>query len=397
MGQKTLSSGQAVALVGAMQFVYILDFMMVMPLGPDLAKALGVAPDRLPWMSAAYTAAAVLSGLLSIRLLDRFDRKPAVLLTFGLLAVATVAGAWAVDQWTLFIARALTGLFGGPALALGMAIVIDSTPPQERGQAISRTMLGFSVAAIGGVPLALELARLGGWTLPFYAVAAMAALVWLALALILPSMREHMGRDAAVSPRTLLARPAVQAACLVQGLTQFSAFLVIPNFSAYFLLNLGYPREHLGMLYFVGGITAMVTMLGLGRLVDRAGPFPGLLLTTISVAVGMTPLFGLHVLPLMLAFMMFMAGNAGRGVTLAAVTSQVPQPYERAGFMSLQGLVQNLAIALASVVSSQLLTTLSDGKLGNMPTVAFLTVLCSLGVLGALSLLTRRIGQTVAA
>ena len=70
--------------------------------------------------------------------------------------------------------------------------------------------------------------------------------------------RQHLDqpRKQQVSARSLLAQPAVRAACLVQALSQFSAFLVIPQFSAYLLLNLGFPRERLGLLYFAGGVTA---------------------------------------------------------------------------------------------------------------------------------------------
>ena len=38
---------RVIALVAALQFVYILDFIMVLPLGPDLARALGFPADRL--------------------------------------------------------------------------------------------------------------------------------------------------------------------------------------------------------------------------------------------------------------------------------------------------------------------------------------------------------------
>ena len=46
----------------------------------------------------------------------------------------------------------------------------------------------------------------------------------------------------------------------MKALSRFSAFLMIPQFSAYLLLNLGFPRERLGMLYFAGGVTALVTL-----------------------------------------------------------------------------------------------------------------------------------------
>lgn len=386
---KPPSPRQSIAIVAAIQLVYILDFIMLLPLGPDLARALDFSVDRLGWLSAAYTSAAVLSGLLAIPFLDRFDRRPVLLLAFGAVGLCTLATTFSNDLWTLMLARASTGLCGGPAIALGMAIIVDSTPPEQRGQAIGKVMIGFSIAVIAGVPLALELARWGGWRLPFFAVAAMAALVWMVAAWRLPKPRRHLGqpRGSSISVFSLLAQPTVRAACLVQALSQFSAFLVIPQFSAYLLLNLGFPRERLSMLYFAGGIAALLAVQLLGRLVDRtgpAGPFPAAAIASIGFCVGLAPFFDLGAIPLALSFVLFMAGNAGRNVTLAALTSRVPAPHERAGFMSLQNVVQDTAITLAALTSSLILGETADGQLTGMSMIALLAAAIAMAVLCAL-------------
>jgi hypothetical protein len=49
-------------IVGAVQFVNILDFMMVMPLGPDFAKALDIPSAHLGQIAASYGIAAAVSG-----------------------------------------------------------------------------------------------------------------------------------------------------------------------------------------------------------------------------------------------------------------------------------------------------------------------------------------------
>lgn len=376
---------RTITLIAALQFVYLIDFMMLLPLGPDLAQALAFPVERLGWLTAAYTLASVLSGLLAVRLLDRFDRKSVLLCAFGAVGLATLAATCASGLGTLLLARGLTGFFGGPAIAVGMAIVIDITPPEQRGRAIAKVMLGFSLAAIAGVPLALELARSGGWRAPFYAVAALVALVWLALTRWLPSLRGHLRQPAVVAPRSLLAQPAVRVACLVQAASQFSAFLVIPHCSAYYLLNLGFPRARLGLLYGAGGLVALLAVQLLGRLADRAGPLSAVALASISLCAGLAPFFGPSGWPLMLFFVLFMAGNAGRNVSLAAALSQVPAIHERAGFMALQSMVQDLAIACAALVASLVLGETADGRLTGMANIALLAAAAALAVLWALS------------
>lgn len=368
--------GRAIALIAAVQFVYILDFMMVLPLGPDLTKALGFAANRLGWLSVAYTLASVLSGLVCVRLLDRWQRKPALLAALAMFGLATLATVLCRDLPSLLLARAMTGLFGGPMVALGMAVVTDITPPEQRGKAIGQVMVGFSLAAIAGVPLALELASRGGWTMPFLAVAVCCALLWSVAARWLPSMGDHLGQQAAgtVSLSALLKQPKVLGACALQAASQFSAFLVIPSFSAYYVLNLGVARDHLGALYLAGGVAALLTLQVLGRVSDRFGPLPAIAVASLGLVAGLVPFLSGGASPVWLPFVLFMAGNAGRNVALAAATSQVPGPGERAGFMALQSMVQDLAIAVAALVSSLILSESAHGQLTGMAPVACLAL-----------------------
>lgn len=368
------SPARILLLVAAVKFVYILDFMMLMPLGPDLVRALDFPPQQLGWLSAAYTGASMLAGLVALRWLDRFDRRPAFLLFWGLLVLATLATAFAEDLVQLLCLRALTGLVGSPAVALAMAIVIDSFPPAQRGRAIGRVMIGFSLAAVAGIPLALELARLGDWQTPFLLVAVGAALVWLAAAILLPSLRAHRSDGPAVSPFSLLRQAAVRKACLLQAGSQFSAFLVVPHFSAFLLLNLEFPRAYLGLLYLAGGVAALLMMQWLGRVTDAAGPARAVLIASTCTVLGLLPWLGMAGLPLLVPFVLFMAGNAGRNVSIAALTSQVPAPHERAGYIALEGMVQDLAITLAALVASLILANGQQGELLHATPLASLAI-----------------------
>ncbi len=377
------AGSRAVLAVAALQFVYIADFMMAMPLGPDIARAMGWAADRLGWLTAAHTLASALAGLAAVRLLDRFERKTVLLWAFGVLVLAMLATSMAGGLGSLLAARALAGFAGAPALAVGMAMVIDLTPPPQRGAAIARVMIGFSLAAIGGVPLALELGRIGGWQLPFQVLAGVGALAWLLAAWLLPSLRTHLAMRPATA-RSLLAQPGVRAALLLQAVSQCSAFLLIPHFSAYYLLNLGFPRDRLGLLYAVGGVAALVTVQLLGRMADRAGALPGAIMATLAVGVGTLPFIdAASVAPgaaLVLSFVLFMAGNAGRNISVATAISQIPAPHERAGFMALQNLVQDVAIGLAALATGVVLGQGADGSLTGMTQVALGAAMLALAV-----------------
>ena len=57
-----VSEREVVFLVGLAQFVNILDFMIVLPLGPDYARELGIATANLGIVGGSYTAAAAVAA-----------------------------------------------------------------------------------------------------------------------------------------------------------------------------------------------------------------------------------------------------------------------------------------------------------------------------------------------
>src|SRR5690349_19337256 len=74
-----LSESRLLLLLGAVQFINVVDFVMVLPLGPDFARALGIPAHQLGLVAGSYTAAAAIVGLLAASFLDRFDRRRALL------------------------------------------------------------------------------------------------------------------------------------------------------------------------------------------------------------------------------------------------------------------------------------------------------------------------------
>ncbi len=132
---------RVVFLIAAVQFINILDFMMVMPLGPDFATALDIPVSHLGFVGGSYTAAAAASGVLGAFVLDRFDRRKALAVALAGLVVGTVAGGFATGLGTMLAARVLAGAFGGPAAALSLAIISDVVPLERRGRAMGVVMV----------------------------------------------------------------------------------------------------------------------------------------------------------------------------------------------------------------------------------------------------------------
>jgi predicted MFS family arabinose efflux permease len=82
------------ALLAAVQFTNVLDFVIMMPLGPQLMPALGIVPRQFGLVISAYTFSAGATGLAAAFFLDRFDRKTALLALYFGFGLGTIACAW---------------------------------------------------------------------------------------------------------------------------------------------------------------------------------------------------------------------------------------------------------------------------------------------------------------
>jgi predicted MFS family arabinose efflux permease len=370
-------------LIGAVQFINILDFMMVMPLGPDFAEGLGIPASQLGLIGGSYTAAASVAGLVGSIFLDRFDRRSALAVAMAGLALGTAAGGFATGLVSLMVARILAGMFGGPATSISLSIIADVIPPERRGKAMGAVMGAFSIASILGVPAGLQLAQWGSWRTPFFSVAVTGVIVAGTSIFLLPSLRGHLKARAKAGEEPgfldLLKRRAVLLSYLMTALVMIAGFILIPNISAYIQNNLGYPRADLGLLYAAGGAVSFLTLRLVGVLVDRFGAFPmGSVGTVVTIAVTYLG-FYMHVppLPVMAIFVGFMMASSFRNVSFNTLTSKVPLPHERARFMSFQSAIQHAAGAVGAVLSTQMLHERPDHALEGMPRVAFVSMAVS--------------------
>lgn len=361
-----------VFLVGAIQFVNVLDFMMVMPLGPDFAAALDIDTSHIGLIGGAYTASAAVTGLVGSLFLDRYDRRTALACAMLGLVVATAAGGLATGMGTLLAARIMAGAFGGPATSLSLAIVADTVPPARRGKALGSVMAAFSVASILGVPAGLELSRRFGFRAPFFSVALLGLVVAALSIRVMPKLTQHLG---AIRPARLFPtfdRLMLNSLCNT-ALTMLGVFAVVPNISAFVQHNLGYPREQLGLLYLVGGIASFVTMRLVGVLVDRWGALPLVILGSIFHVIALKSAFidQTTYLPILVIFTLYMLSGSVRMVPMQTLATRVPIPNQRARFMSVQSSVQHMASALGAFLGSVLLTADPSGKLIGMDHIAW--------------------------
>ncbi len=377
--RKPLGEGSVLFLLAAVHFANLVDFMMVMPMGPDFARALGIPMSDLGLIGGAYTASAFVVGLLGARFLDRWPRRQALVVAATGLGLATVAGAFAWSAGSLIAARMAAGAFGGLAGTLCFSIVVDLVPNERRGKAMAVVSSGFSLSSIAGVPLGLELARRGGWRAPFIVVGGAILVLAAACRYALPPLRAHLETTEPEAPLAL--DEGLYLSFAAFALAILGNFLLIPNLSAFLQFNVGFAREHLGLMYLAGGLTSLASMRLAGIWTDRSGAFAPVAVASVVVAASL--LAGIRQPPLLapvLFFGVFMGANAMRWVSIYSLASRMPPPGARGRFLSAQAALGHAFSGLGAYGSTRLLTADASGRLYGMERLALAAAVMGLCV-----------------
>jgi predicted MFS family arabinose efflux permease len=389
LGQRRLRPGTEwllLLVLAAIQFTHIIDFMIMMPLGPRYLRDLDIKPDQFALLVSAYAFSAGISGLLAAAIIDRFDRKHALLGLFAGFAVGTFLCAIAPGYLSLLVGRCVAGAFGGVIGTLVLAVVGDVFPEERRGLATGIIMSAFSVATIVGVPAGLTLAGwLGTWA-PFGVLAGLAVVLLLVAAVLLPPLRHHFdGHPGPIAASTwsVLLQPAHLRAyalmtCLVLGM-----FTLAPFLASFLVFNTGMAEGDLRLMYLCGGIATLLTMSMFGRLADRFGKLRIFRIMAVVTAGMILVLTNLGPTPLVLTLLVttvFMVVTSGRMVpAMALITSSARSAY-RGSFMSLIGSVQTLAMGLASHLAGIMLSQPEkDAPIQGFPLVGALACAMTLG------------------
>jgi len=368
--------------LAGVQFGHILDFAILLPLGPRFQRELALGPAQFGLLVSVYAFVACLSGFLAATWIDRFDRKRALLSLQVGFSAATLLCGLASSYEVLLLSRCLAGAFGGVLGAVVFAIVGDLFPEERRGWATGVVLSAFAVATIAGVPLGLTLAEAFGSGSPFVALAGFSAGVLLLAACTLPALPAQR-QGAAVSPWHVLVQPAFLRAHLLMVAVILGSFTLIPYLPTYLVANVGWQESDLRWLYLAGGSATLFTNPLLGRLADRLGKllvFRVLVLLTMIPIVLVTNLGPASLGLTLVLTTLLVVSTSGRMVPAVALITSIAPPASRGSFLSVNASVQQLAMGLAALLAGGLVRQAGPGQpLEGYPLVGLLA--CVMAVL----------------
>lgn len=372
--------------LASINFCHIMDFMIMMPMAPQLMRSFSIGPQQFSLLVASYSIAAGFASFMGTFLVDHFDRKWVLLFCFTGFLIGTFACGFAPTYSFLLSARIFTGMLGGLIGSQVLSILADVVAPENRGKATGMVMTGFSAASVLGVPVGLYAAAEWNWKIPFFGIGFLGILIWTLAFLLLPSLRKHIHekgqrKNPLKTLSEILSNRSHRLALMFTVLVAFSHFTMIPFLSPYMVANVGFKEVQLSYIYMIGGLLTLFSGPYIGKLADRYGAariFSILVLFAFIPQLAITNLPPVHIWIALVFTSLFFIFSGGRFVPSQALIIGAIQPVYRGGFMSLNSSVMQLASGLAAYLAGFVVVKNTVGQFENYNLIGYTTVFFSL-------------------
>ncbi|MEO5331473.1 MAG: MFS transporter [Magnetococcus sp. YQC-5] len=371
--------------LAGIQFSHMLDFMIMMPLGPILMDALDIDAHQFGLLVASYSFSAAVFSLFSTSFIDRFERKQFMLSILFMFGLATLACGLAPDYSTLLLARSLAGAFGGILGALVQTMIGDVIPYARRATANGTVSVAFGVSTVAGVPLSLWLANHFQWRAPFILVFFLTlSCVFLSLR-ILPELRHHLNDKRGAHPFSAMFMVLRDAnhlrALFFSAVIIISGFIVIPYITVYAVNNLNVSQHDIPMVYLCGGTATLVSSRLIGQWADRRGKvkvYRWVAMAAMLPLLLVTHIHGVSLSVWIVCTTVFFVLISGRMIPAMTIITSAAQPNLRGTFMSMNATIQSLSMGVATTLAGFMITQDSEGRIVGYRDVGYIAVAANL-------------------
>jgi DHA1 family bicyclomycin/chloramphenicol resistance-like MFS transporter len=217
-----------------------------LPAFPQMASDLGGTLADVQQTLTAYMATFAIMVLWHGALSDRFGRRPVILISTFLYALASLLCALAPTLAWLWAGRAMQGLCAGAGMVVGRAVIRDLYEGARAQRLMAQMMLIFGIAPAIAPLIGEQLVALAGWRSVFVFLALLGCALTLVSWRLLPETLPVHARQAFKPAELARAYHGV----LSNGTFMLLSLALAVMFNGYFLYVVSAPvfvHEHLGL------------------------------------------------------------------------------------------------------------------------------------------------------
>ena len=267
--------------------------IIVSPILPRIGEALNIPEVLQGWLITSYAVFLSIFALIIGPISDKFGRRLVILLGCGSMAVALWLHGVADNFTQLLTVRAAAGAAGGMLSGAAVSYVGDYFPYNKRGWANGWVMSGIAVGQIIGIPIGTLLADWIGFKGAFMMFAGTMTLTTIMIWFYVPQPDVQRNtnkltlKSAIAGYRELLGRKVVVAASATYFLMFFSIGLYVIYLPTWLEHHLGVEGTAIASLFFVGGIANVIAGPSAGKLSDKTGRKPLIIVSCVGLALVM--------------------------------------------------------------------------------------------------------------
>ena len=269
----SLAFGNVVIGTGALAFVGMLD---------TVARDLRESPSAIGLVAGLFSLGICLSGPPLGAWTSRVDRRLVLTTSLVLFGVGHFVAAAAPGYWSLLAIRVLTAFAGTlfTPQAAGTASLL--VPAERRARTMAFVFLGWSIAAVLGMPAGALVASAFGWRTAMFGIGVLslvgALFVWLRVPAGL-----FVGRIDRAAWKAIAAHPTLLTVVAVTAIHASAQFTLFSYITIGYHDTLAAGALLLTLLLSLNGLAGFIGNLVAGRIADRIGTPPVILVALTSM------------------------------------------------------------------------------------------------------------------
>jgi len=267
-------------------FVGTADNQIMGPLLPVLSKAFGTTPGEFGRVVTVYSICAAIAALTTGLAADLRGQAWFLKGAMALFAASAVATSFASSEQIFTVLRGLTGISAGVISSCTISYAADYFPYKERGRAMGIIMSSYFAACTLGVVGLGVLADRTSWPVAYQAIAITAFITVTLFVTLMPKHHPSTDtQDTASDCKGALIRPATIAIFLLAFMVSGGLTTYLVYIGAYLSQTFHRTTSEIALVFVIGGVPAVIGAPVAGKIADKIGKRPLIILGNLVMAV----------------------------------------------------------------------------------------------------------------